>query len=90
MVNNQTKSQRKSVNALPFPGMANTMRVRLCRPSAVLVAQLWEQGDQEDQGATTQSAGQATSQATSVGGGSSTQWTMGTYTPEEDKSRLEN
>ncbi|TNN88728.1 hypothetical protein EYF80_001060 [Liparis tanakae] len=47
--------------------MASTVRLRLCRPSAVLVAQLCEQGDQEDQEPTTQSAGQATSQATSKG-----------------------
>lgn len=71
---------------VPFPGMASTRRVRLCRPSAVLEAQLWEQGDQEDQGPTTQSAGQATSQATCVGGGSSTQWAVGTSTPKEDRS----
>lgn len=66
----------------PFPGMANTVRLRLCLPSAVFVAQLCEQEDQEDQEPTTQSAEQATSQASSVGGGSSTQWVSGTSPPK--------
>lgn len=53
--------------------MAKTVRVRLCLPSAVLLAQLCEQVDQEDQGPTTQSAEQGTSQASSASGGPSTQ-----------------
>lgn len=65
------------------------MRVRLCRPSAFLVAQLCEQADQEDQEPTTQSAEQATSQANSAGGGSPSQWAAGTSSPEEDKFERE-
>lgn len=73
--------------ALPFPGSANTVRVRLCRPSVFLVEQLCEQGDQEDQDPVTQSAEQATSQATSVGGGSPSQCVTGTSSPERDGMR---
>lgn len=66
------------------------MRVRLCLPSVFLVAQLWEQGDQEDQEPTTQSAEQATSQATTVGGGSSSQCVIATASPEKDNLRYKN
>lgn len=63
--------------------MARTVRKRLCLPSAVLLAQLCEQEDQEDQDPTTQSVEQATSQASSVGGGSSRQSMLGTSFPEK-------
>lgn len=49
------------------------------------MAQLCEQGDHKDQRPTTQSAGQATSQVTFVGGGLSAQWVAGTSSPEQDK-----
>lgn len=59
------------------------MRLRLCRPSELLVAQLCEQGDQWDQQLTTQSAAQARSQATSEEGGSPSQEAVGTTSPEK-------
>lgn len=59
------------------------MRLRLCRPSEFLVAQLCEQGDQWDQQLTTQSAAQARLQATSEGGGSPSQEAVGTTSPEK-------
>lgn len=71
------------IKASPFPGRANTVRLRLCRPSVVLVAQLCEHGDQEDQEPTTQSAAQARSQATSEGGESPSQEAAGTASPEK-------
>lgn len=70
---------------LPLSGSASTIRVRLCRASEVLAAQLWEHGDQEDQDPTTQSAGHGTSQANSGGGGSPSQWCGETSSPAGEK-----
>lgn len=83
---NTTSTANKQA-ALPFPGSANTVRVRLCRPSVFLVEQLCEQGDQDDQDPITQSAEQATSQATSVGGGLPSQCVTGTSSPKRDGIR---
>lgn len=65
------------------------MRLRLCRPSEFLVAQLCEQGDQWDQQVTTQSAAQARLQATSEGGGSPSQEAVGTTSPEKKELEIQ-